>query len=111
MSSKKTVTVIGGGVAGLSAAVFLNEKGFKVKLLEASPKLGGRAYSFFDKEKDLFFDNGQHILAGWYENTFEYLKIIGSYDKLNFQKSLEVNFFNTDKEVFKLKCPDLTPPR
>ena len=110
MSSKKTVTVIGGGIAGLSAAVFLSEKGFKVKLLEASPKLGGRAYSFFDKEKDLFFDNGQHILAGWYENTFEYLKIIGSYDKLNFQKSLEVNFFNTDKEVFKLKCPDLTPP-
>lgn len=111
MNSKKSVTIIGGGIAGLSSAVFLSEKGYKVKLLEASPKLGGRAYSFFDKEKDQFFDNGQHILAGWYENTFEYLKIIGSYDKLNFQKSLEVNFFNTDKKVFKLKCPDLIPPK
>ncbi|HMR41831.1 MAG TPA: hydroxysqualene dehydroxylase HpnE [Ignavibacteria bacterium] len=108
--SEKTVTVIGGGIAGLSAAVFLNENGCKVKLIEASPKLGGRAYSFFDKEKDQFFDNGQHILAGWYNNTFEYLKITGCYDKLNFQKNLEVNFFNTEKKVFKLKCPDMTPP-
>lgn len=110
MNPEKSVTIIGGGIAGLSAAVFLNEKGLKVKLLEASPKLGGRAYSFFDIEKDQFFDNGQHILAGWYENTFEYLKITGSYNKLSFQKSLEVNFFNTEKEFYKLKCPDLTPP-
>ncbi len=110
MSSQKTVTVIGGGVAGLSAAVFLTEKDFKVTLVEASPKLGGRAYSFYDKEKNQFFDNGQHILAGWYKNTFEYLKIIGSYDKLNFQKELEVNFINTDKEIFKLECPDEAPP-
>ena len=50
MSLQKTVTIIGGGIAGLSAAVFLNEKDFKVTLLEASPKSGGRAYSFFDKE-------------------------------------------------------------
>ncbi|MBK8554079.1 MAG: oleate hydratase [Ignavibacteria bacterium] len=110
MSRQKTVTVIGGGVAGLSSAVFLTERDFKVTLVEASPKLGGRAYSFFDKEKNQFFDNGQHILAGWYKNTFEYLKIIGSYDKLNFQKELEVNFINTEKEVFKLRCPDDAPP-
>lgn len=110
MNSQKTVTVIGGGIAGLSASVFLTEQGFKVTLLEASPKLGGRAYSFLDKEKNQFFDNGQHILAGWYKNTFEYLKIIGSYDKLNFQKELEVNFMNTDKKVFRLRCPDAEPP-
>lgn len=109
MSSQKTVTVIGGGVAGLSALVFLTEKGFKVTLLEASPKLGGRAYSFYDKDKNQFFDNGQHILAGWYKNTFEYMKITGSYDKLNFQKELEVNFINSDKKIFKLKCPNDKP--
>lgn len=110
MNSEKSVTVIGGGISGLSAAVLLAEKNFKVNLIEASPKLGGRAYSFFDKERNQFFDNGQHILAGWYKNTFEYLKITESYDKLNFQKELEVNFINTDKKVFKLKCPDDLPP-
>ncbi|MEO8664717.1 MAG: hydroxysqualene dehydroxylase HpnE [Ignavibacteria bacterium] len=110
MNTQRTVTIIGGGIAGLSAAVFLTEKNFKVELLEASPKLGGRAYSFFDKERDRFFDNGQHILAGWYKNTFEYLKIIGSHDKLNFQKNLEINFVNTEKKVYKLRCPDAAPP-
>jgi phytoene dehydrogenase-like protein len=54
----KSVSVIGGGVAGLSASVFLAEKGFKVTLIEASPKFGGRAYSFFDKASGLKIDNG-----------------------------------------------------
>ncbi len=110
MSYQKTVTVIGGGIAGLSASVFLTEKGFKVTLVEASPKLGGRAYSFLDKDRNQFFDNGQHILAGWYKNTFEYLRIIGSFSKLNFQKNLEINFIDTGKNVYKLKCPDSAPP-
>ncbi|MDZ4711710.1 MAG: hydroxysqualene dehydroxylase HpnE [bacterium] len=110
MSPEKTVTIIGGGIAGLSSAVFLNELGFQVTLIEASPKLGGRAYSFFDKERGMFFDNGQHILAGWYKNTFEYLNIIGSYDLVNFQKGLEINFIDTEKKVFKLSCPDIEPP-
>ncbi|MEP7145485.1 MAG: FAD-dependent oxidoreductase, partial [bacterium] len=110
MSLQRSVTVIGGGIAGLSASVFLTEKGFKVTLLEASPKLGGRAYSFFDRTKNMFFDNGQHILAGWYINTFEYLKLTGSFDKLNFQKNLEINFLNTDKNIYKLRCPDTDPP-
>jgi len=110
MNSQKSVSVIGGGIAGLSASVFLAAKDFKVTLFESSPKLGGRAYSFFDKERNQFFDNGQHILAGWYKNTFEYLKLTGSVDKLNNQKGLEVNFINTGKKIYKLKCPDVSPP-
>ncbi|MBK8984313.1 MAG: oleate hydratase [Ignavibacteria bacterium] len=110
MNSGKTVTIIGAGIAGLSSAVFLTEKGFKVTLLESSPKAGGRAYSFFDNEREMFFDNGQHILAGWYENTFEYLRLTGSLKYVNIQKSLEVNFINKKKEIFKLKCTDDKPP-
>lgn len=110
MNSGKSVTIIGAGIAGLSTAVFLTEKGFEVTILESSPKAGGRAYSFFDPERKMFFDNGQHILAGWYENTFEYLKIIDSFKLLNFQKTLEVNFINTKREIFKLKCTDDDPP-
>jgi squalene-associated FAD-dependent desaturase len=106
----KSVTVIGAGIAGLSAAVFLKERNYDVTLIESSPKLGGRAYSVFDSERKQFFDNGQHILAGWCKNTFEYLKIIGTLDKLNFQKELEVNFINTDKKIYRLKCPNVSPP-
>ncbi|HEY3251153.1 MAG TPA: hydroxysqualene dehydroxylase HpnE [Ignavibacteria bacterium] len=107
---KNTVTVIGGGLAGLSAAVFLTKEGFKVNLYEASPKLGGRAYSFFDKSIGDYVDNGQHIFASWYKNTFEYLKIIGSYDKLYFQKQLEVIFTNLKAQNYILKASKLPPP-
>jgi squalene-associated FAD-dependent desaturase len=106
----KSVTIIGGGLAGLSSAIFLHKKGYNVQIFESSPKLGGRAYAFYDREKNLYFDNGQHILAGWYENTFEYLKIIGSYDKLHFQPHLEVNFYDANKNSFNLKTYNLPAP-
>ncbi len=106
----KLVTIIGGGLAGLSSAIFLHKKGYNVQIYESSPKLGGRAYAFYDREKNLYFDNGQHILAGWYENTFEYLKIIGSYDKLDFQSNLEVNFYDTNKNSYNLKTYNLPAP-
>jgi protoporphyrinogen oxidase len=107
---KKTVAIAGGGIAGLSAAVFLAEKGFKIKLFESSPKLGGRAYSFLDKDRKMFFDNGQHLLAGWYKNTFDFLKIIGTYNDLKFQNNLEIDFLNTEKQKLKLKSSGLKPP-
>lgn len=110
MSAGKSVCIIGGGIAGLSASVFLTEAGYRVTLVESSPKLGGRAYSYFDMERDLFFDNGQHLFAGWYKDTFDYLKIIGSLDKLDFQKSLEILFINDEKKIFRLKLPDLPAP-
>jgi len=46
----KTICVIGGGIAGLTAAYELSSKGYKVQLLEASPRLGGRMCTHqFDK--------------------------------------------------------------
>ncbi len=110
MNPKPTACVIGGGIAGLSSAVFLVNAGFKVRLIELSPKLGGRAYSFFDKTLNSYIDNGQHIFASWYRDTFEYLKIIGSFDKLTFQKSLEIDFIDLGGKHFKLKCADMKPP-
>ncbi|MGH2575280.1 MAG: hydroxysqualene dehydroxylase HpnE, partial [Ignavibacteria bacterium] len=89
---------------------FLTQRNFKVTLIEASPKLGGRAYSFFDNAIDGFIDNGQHILASWYENTLEFLKIIGTLDKLNFQKTLEVKFADLKRNRYHFKCPRLIPP-
>ncbi len=106
----KSVTIIGGGLAGLSSSIFLHKKGYDVRLYESSPKLGGRAYAFYDREKNVYFDNGQHILAGWYENTFEYLKVIHSFDKLDFQSNLEVNFYDTNKNSFNLKTFNLPAP-
>ncbi len=42
----KSVIVIGGGLAGLSSAVALAEAGYRIRLLEKRPFLGGRAASY-----------------------------------------------------------------
>ena len=53
------VAVIGGGLAGISAAVELADAGLSVTLLEARPWLGGATCSF--ARRGLTIDNGQHI--------------------------------------------------
>lgn len=85
----KKIIVIGGGLAGLSSAVYLSEAGFKVKLLEASPKLGGRAYSFDFNQKGIV-DNGQHLLMGSCKYAIDYLKKIDTLDKFLPQEKLSM---------------------
>jgi squalene-associated FAD-dependent desaturase len=106
----KKILVIGGGLAGLSAAVHLTNKNFKVDLLESSPKLGGRAYSFRAKNGNDILDNGQHILMGCYEETLHLMKIIGAEDKLKYQSNLEISFLKENAEQFKLKSAPLPHP-
>jgi len=105
----KSVAVIGGGLAGLSAAVFLSGAGLNVSLFESSSGLGGRAYSLTHAQTGIQFDNGKHILAGWYANTFEYLKLIGSYDKLNIPKSFNTVFCEKGGRKFRIKSGDSNP--
>ncbi|MEJ2105324.1 MAG: FAD-dependent oxidoreductase, partial [Ignavibacteriaceae bacterium] len=100
---KKRVLVIGGGLAGLSTAAYLSKNNFRVVLLESSPKLGGRTYSFLDKLTNTNLDNGQHILLGCYSETLNYLSLIGALKNFEAQKSLEVNFVKEEYKTFKLK--------
>lgn len=98
----------------MSAAVYLASKSppgkIHVTLFEAAPKLGGRAYSFFDKNINGYIDNGQHILASWFTNTIEFLDIIGTRSRLYFQERLEVNFADLNGRRYRLKCPNVSPP-
>ena len=88
----KKCIVIGGGFAGLTSAAYLSKAGIKVELLEASPKLGGRAYSFIDKDSGVIVDNGQHIMMGCYKNTLKFFKLIKADSNLIYQKKLKVIF-------------------
>lgn len=104
------IIVIGGGFAGLSAAAFLSNSGHTVILYEASPKLGGRAYSFKDTVTNDIIDNGQHILMGCYKYTLDFLNLIGAKKNLIFQKKLNVNFIHKEKGITPLKSELLPYP-
>ena len=73
--AQKSVAVIGGGIAGLSAAANLIEQGISVTLFEAAPQPGGRARRV--NFNNLALDNGQHILLGAYHQTLALLSLVG----------------------------------
>ena len=75
--SKKTVTVIGGGVAGMSAACALAEAGFLVRLIERRGYLGGRASSYLHPGVGEVIDNCQHVLFGCCTNLQGFYRRIG----------------------------------
>ena len=99
MSSKKKVIVLGGGLAGLAAAVILVEREFHVTIIERKPFLGGRASSFpilvdnstqkknltensqsaliDHRDKGVFIDNCQHILLNCCTNLLDFYRRIG----------------------------------
>ena len=60
--SQARVAVIGGGLAGIAAAIALAEAGAAVTLLEARPRLGGATCSF--TRDGLIVDTGQHVFLG-----------------------------------------------
>ncbi len=74
----KKILIIGGGLSGITAAVYLSRAGNRVTLFEASPSLGGRIASFLDSDTGTVLDRGQHIMMGCYEETIELLDIIGT---------------------------------
>src|SRR5256885_1652950 len=88
------VVIIGGGFAGLSAAVALAERGLRVALLEGKPSLGGRAYSFADADSGDFVDNGQHVLMGCYHETLDFLDKLGTREKLIVHRNLEIEMLD-----------------
>lgn len=57
--SAPRVVVVGGGLAGLSAAIACADGGARVTLLEARPRLGGATFSF--SRQGMSVDNGQHV--------------------------------------------------
>ena len=82
--------MVGGGFAGLAAAVRLARAGVRVTLLERRPFLGGRAYSFAHPATGEMLDNGPHALMGAYTEAIDFLHEIGASAKLTVQPRLHV---------------------
>lgn len=76
MHAGRHIAVVGGGWAGLAAAVEATSCGAQVTVLEAAPLWGGRARS--DTHDGQTLDNGQHILIGAYQDTLSLMRQVGA---------------------------------
>ena len=78
----RSVTVIGGGLAGLSAACALADAGYQVRLLEKRRYLGGRASSYEHPGTGEVIDNCQHVLLGNCVNLIDLYRRLGVSDAI-----------------------------
>jgi squalene-associated FAD-dependent desaturase len=72
-----SVIVLGGGLAGISAACALADAGFQVQLLEKRRYLGGRASSYEHPGTGEVIDNCQHVLLGNCVNLIDLYRRLG----------------------------------
>ncbi len=108
-----SVAIIGGGYAGMAAAVALAERGIPVTVFESAPQLGGRARGLplshrgRDGEGETQLDNGQHLLLGCYRATLRMIELVGG--------NIEKDFLRLPLQLdlhgeLSLKAPRLPAP-
>ena len=106
-----SVVVVGGGLAGLSAAAALGEAGFDVDLYEARGFLGGRATSFpvspADEGSEVI-DNCQHVLLRCCVNLLDFYRRLGVADLVRF--SSDFHFIEPGGRVSVLRRGPLPAP-
>jgi zeta-carotene desaturase len=109
-SDSKPVIVVGGGLAGLSAAVDLTSRAIPTLLLEQRDYCGGRAYSFRDRTTGDIVDNGQHVLIAGYERTLAFLKRIGTDRLLAVQERPTLVLHHPTRGMCEFRLPKMPRP-
>ncbi len=97
--------VVGGGYAGIAAALALADLGEEVTLLEARRHWGGRATSWPDPKMGDAVDNGQHIWFGCYDATRALLRRLGTHDHVTFTPGLRLSYREPGGRAFRLRAP------
>jgi squalene-associated FAD-dependent desaturase len=88
VSARPHVVVIGGGLAGLAAALDSADAGARVTLLERRNRLGGLTWSF--QHGGLWIDNGQHVFLRCCEHYLSFLHRIGAQDEVELPPRLDI---------------------
>ncbi len=104
------ILVLGGGVAGLSSAIALAQKGHEVTILESRPYPGGRAssYSAPHSEPPETIDNCQHILLKCCVNLIDFYDRLGVRDQIRFHD--EFYFVEPGGHISLFRKGALPPP-
>jgi squalene-associated FAD-dependent desaturase len=96
----RQVAVIGGGLAGITAALRCADAGCQVTLFEARPQLGGLTHSF--SRGQLRVDNGQHVFLRCCTSYLALLDRLGVADRVEMQPRLAIPILTpgADKPVW-----------
>jgi hypothetical protein len=87
---ERPVTIVGAGIAGMTAALRLLEAGFDVTVLEKSARVGGK----FDavEHGGVFHEHAYHFLADWCINFWELARSIGLSKNTHFVRRDAIKF-------------------
>jgi hydroxysqualene dehydroxylase len=108
VSAGRRVVVVGGGLAGVAAALDCAQAGANVTLVEVRRRLGGAAYSF---ERDgLHVDNGQHVFLRCCHAYRALLARLGSERHVSVQERLEIPVMSPGRATVVLRRGSLPPP-
>jgi len=102
------VAIVGGGLAGLAAAVALAGRGLAVTLLESRPRWGGRASSFVDQATSEAIDNCQHVALGCCTNFLQFCQTVGI--QKHFDRESLLTFVGPDGRTSALSAAPLPAP-
>ena len=101
------IAVVGGGLAGLAAALDCADAGAEVTLFEARPRLGGATWSF--RQSGVWFDNGQHVFLRCCTAYRALLDRLGVSDLVRMQDRLDVPVLSPSGPTARLRRSRLLP--
>ncbi|MBL8524365.1 MAG: FAD-dependent oxidoreductase [Betaproteobacteria bacterium] len=104
IANRRQIAVVGGGYAGMAAAVSLAEQNINVTVFESARILGGRARKISYRDQEL--DNGQHILSGAYSELLRLMEIVGVDSRACIRAPLTLNM----PPAFLLQAPRWIAP-
>ncbi len=104
ITTKPSVAIIGGGYAGMAAAVTLAGRDIPVTVFEAAPVPGGRARRV--TINDTALDNGLHILIGAYSETLRLIEQVAPGREHFLRTPLDLQIHKR----FRLRAPKLPAP-
>ncbi len=107
-SAGPRVVIVGGGLAGIAAALDCADAGAQVMLVEVRPRLGGAAYSF--EREGLRMDNGQHVFLRCCTAYRALLARLGSERGVFLQPCLEIPVVSPGGKVSVLRRSSLPAP-
>ncbi len=102
--------MLGGGVAGLTAAFGLADRGYGVTLFESRKQCGGRAFSSEERDTGRRLDNGFHVMLGCYQGMRALLRRLGSEHGVQQERRLAMTYRFSPHRSTSLKLSRLPVP-